>query len=81
MSKRRSVMKTQRDIEEVLENLSDLSDIDSDDDAYYITAPLSSPADVLDGRQDQDAVIEKRLEALFGTTDTLQQTIEDLEQY
>lgn len=33
MSKRRSVMKTHRDIEEVLENLSDLSDIVSDDDA------------------------------------------------
>ncbi|CAG5003624.1 unnamed protein product [Parnassius apollo] len=68
-----------RELEDIMNNLSDLSDLDSDDDAYYQTAPVTSPADYQN--ESQDVIVERRLEELFGVSDNLEETIESQEIY
>ncbi|CAG4953735.1 unnamed protein product [Parnassius apollo] len=68
-----------RELEDIMNNLSDLSDLDSDDDAYYQTAPVTSPADYQN--ESQDVIVERRLEELFGVSDNLKETIESHEIY
>lgn len=68
-----------RELEDIMNNLSDLSDLDSDDDAYYQTAPVTSPADFQN--ESQDVIVERRLEELFGVSDNLEETIESQEIY
>lgn len=72
-------VRNERELEFIVNNLSDLSDIDSDDDAYYNTAPVTSPADYCS--LPEENIIETRLEQLFGVQEITQQNIEDREQY
>lgn len=68
-----------RELEDIMNNLSDLSDLDSDDDTYYQTAPVTSPADYQN--KSQDVIVARRLEELFGISDNLEETIESQEIY
>lgn len=72
-------VRNERELEFIVNNLSDLSDIDSNDDAYYNTAPVTSPADYCS--LPEENIIETRLEQLFGVQEITQQNIEDREQY
>ncbi|XP_045769768.1 piggyBac transposable element-derived protein 4-like [Maniola jurtina] len=74
MNKKKNKILSDREVEEIVNNLSDLSDLDSDDDVYYQTAPVTSPADYCN--LPEDIIIERRLEELFGVREISEENID-----
>ncbi|GBP77286.1 hypothetical protein EVAR_31718_1 [Eumeta japonica] len=72
-------LKNELELETIVDNLSDLSDLDSDDDAYFRNAPVTSPAAYID--LNQADVIERRLEEIFGFPEITEGSIQGQESY
>ncbi|CAB3232797.1 unnamed protein product [Arctia plantaginis] len=79
MNRKNRIIQSKAQLEAIVENLSDLSDIDSDDDAYYQTAAVNGPADDLNFTE--DTIIESCLEEMLGASHILEENIECTELY